>query len=237
MSNASHVSHVILVHGAWADGSSWAKVIPVLLGEGLAVTAVQLPLTSLAEDAAAVRRAIALAGGPVVLVGHSYGGAVITEAGVDPAVTGLVYVAAFAPDAGQSAGALLASVPPAPLASELRPDEQGFVKLTRTGFFDHFAGDLADAERAVRFASQAPTSVRSLGGDVADPAWRHKPSWYVLASDDHAIPPALQRSMAGAIGARVTTVTSSHLAMLSRPAEVAAVIARAATPASVAAVA
>ena len=155
----SKSKNIVLVHGAWADGSSWSEVIPKLAAKGLNVTAVQLSLTSLADDAATVKRAIALEDGPVLLVGHSYGGAVITEAGGDPKATGLVYVAAFAPDAGESAGALLATVPPAPLATEGRPDADGFVKLTKAGIYDDFAQDLSDVEKAILFAAQAPTSV------------------------------------------------------------------------------
>src|SRR5262249_54411069 len=142
---------VILVHGAWADGSCWSKVIPALAAAKLSVTAVQLPLTSLQNDAATLKRAIALEEGPLLLVGHSYGGAVITEAGNDPNVIGLVYVAAFAPDAGESAGALLGSVLPTPLASELRPDGEGFLKMTRQGYFESFAQDLSEVEKIVLF--------------------------------------------------------------------------------------
>ncbi|MDB5297284.1 MAG: signal peptide protein [Phycisphaerales bacterium] len=155
---------VILVHGAWSDGSGWGKVIPLLRDRGLRAVAVQLPLTSLADDAAAVRRAIALEDGPLVLAGHSYGGAVVTEAGSDARVVGLVYAAAFAPDVGESAVTLGDSVAPAPLLAEVRPDAFGFVKLTRAGVFDCFAQDLSPAEREVLLATQGPTSVRSLGG-------------------------------------------------------------------------
>jgi pimeloyl-ACP methyl ester carboxylesterase len=224
----SKISTVILVHGAWADGSSWCKVIPLLLAKGLSVTAVQLPLTTLADDAATVRRAVALMQGPVLLVGHSYGGVVITEAGVDPKVAGLVYIAAFAPKAGESGGSLLASVPPSPMASEFQPDAEGFVKLSRVGFLSHFASDLPDAEKVPLYTAQAPTSVKALGGTVSAPAWKAKPSWYLLATEDHAIPPVLQRTMAGAIDARTVEVASGHLAMLSHPHEVVALILRAA---------
>jgi pimeloyl-ACP methyl ester carboxylesterase len=222
-------TNVILVHGAWADGSSWAKVIPLLTAKGLNVTAVQLPLTSLADDAATVKRAIALESGPVVLVGHSYGGAVITEAGNDPKVKALVYVAAFAPDAGQSAGALNASVPASPMAAEVRADSEGFLRLTKTGVFDDFAQDVTAAEKEELYAAQAPTSVKSLGGAVSSPAWRNKPSWYIVAAHDRAIPPILESTMAKTIKARTTTIEGSHVVMLSKPAEVAAVIEDAAT--------
>src|ERR1700739_2279544 len=158
-------SNVILVHGAWADGSSWSKVIPLLLDRGLRVTAVQLPLTSLKDDVATVKRAIALEEGPIILVGHSYGGVVITEAGDDPKVAGLVYIAAFAPDVGQSAGSLGASVEPAPMGAELRPDSQGFLKLTEAGVKNDFAQDLTPTEKSVLFVAQAPTAATALGGN------------------------------------------------------------------------
>ena len=221
-------SSVLLVHGAWADGSSWSRIIPLLHAEGLGVTAVQLPLTSLDDDAATVRRAIALEEGPVLLVAHSYGGAVITEAGVDPKVTGLVYVAAFAPDVGESAGSLGSSVPPAPMASEARSDANGFVKLTWAGVSESFAQDLPEVERIILFAAQAPTSGKALGGAVTNAAWKTKPSWYVVANEDRAIPPDLERTMAKRINARTISLDASHVAMLSHPQEVAALIIEAA---------
>jgi len=227
---AETAKNVILVHGAWADGSSWSKVIPLLNARGFHVTAVQLPLTSLADDAATVKRAIALENGPVVLVGHSYGGAVITEAGNDPKVSALVYVAAFAPDAGQSAGSLSASTAPPPMAAEVRPDSQGFLKLTQTGVYDDFAQDVTTEEKAVLFAAQAPTNVKSLGGPISTPAWRSKPSWYIVAGQDRAIPPSLEGQMAKTIHATTTTLDGSHVVMLSKPAAVAAVIESAAAP-------
>jgi pimeloyl-ACP methyl ester carboxylesterase len=222
--HAQPAKNVVLVHGAWADGSSWSKIIPLLTAKGLNVTAVQLPLTSLADDVATVKRALALETGPVVLVGHSYGGAVITEAGTDPKVDALVYVAAFAPDAGQSAGSLNASVPPAPMAAEVRPDSQGFLKLTKTGVYEDFAQDVSAAEKLELYAAQAPTNVKSLGGTISTPAWRSKPSWYIVAAEDRAIPPTLEASMAKTIQAKTTTVKGSHLIMLSKASAVAAVI-------------
>src|SRR6201994_916454 len=189
---AEPAKNIILVHGAWADGSSWSKVIPLLNAKGFHVTAVQLPLTSLADDAATVKRALALENGPTVLVGHSYGGAVVTEAGNDPKVSALVYVAAFAPDAGQSAGSLNASVPPAPLGAESKPDAEGFISLTKTGVYDDFAQDVPEADKAVLYAAQAPTNVKSLGGNITSAAWHSKPSWYIVAAKDRAIQPALE---------------------------------------------
>jgi len=225
----ARASNIILVHGAWADGSSWSKVIPLLRSRGLKVTAVQLPLTSIDADVATVKRAIALEGGAVILVGHSYGGAVITEAGNHPKVVGLVYVAAFAPDAGQSAGSLGASVEPAPLGAEIRPDAEGFLKLTESGVSNDFAQDVSTTEKDVLFAAQGPTAGAALGGNVTSPAWKTKPSWYLVASSDRAIQPALQRTMAKAIKATTIEVAASHVAMLSKPEEVAKLIENATT--------
>jgi pimeloyl-ACP methyl ester carboxylesterase len=219
---------VVLVHGAWADGSSWAKVIPQLERQGIQTAAVELPLTSFADDVAAARRAIDKADGPVVLAGHSYGGAVITEAGGDPKVTGLVYVAAFAPDAGESAGSLIASVEPAPLAAEVRPDAKGFLRLTEKGVREDFVQDLPAAEQLAVFEAQGPTNTSSFGGAITRPAWKAKPSWYMVAAEDRAIPPALERRMAERIGADTVEVDSGHVAMLSHPKETCELIARAA---------
>jgi pimeloyl-ACP methyl ester carboxylesterase len=163
-------SNIILVHGAWADGSSWAKVIPILLSKGHRPTAVQLPLTSLQDDVATVKRAIALEQGPIILAGHSSGGVVITEAGNDPKVVGLVYIAAFAPDVGHSSGSLGASVEPAPLGNEIRPDSQGYLKLTEAGVKNDFAHDLTATEKSVLFAAQGPTAAAALGGNITTAA-------------------------------------------------------------------
>ena len=217
-------ANVILVHGAWASGSSWSKVIPMLAARGMRVTAVALPLTSLTDDVATVARAIALQNGPTILVGHSYGGAVITEGGTDAKVVGLVYVAAFAPDFGQSVGSLGASVAPAPLNAELRPDAFGFLKLTETGIREDFAQDLDSGEQTLLFALQGPIAGAALGGNVSAPAWRTKPSWYLVATRDRAIQPHLQRTMAKAIKARTVEIDASHVAMLARPKETAALI-------------
>ncbi len=222
--HAQPANNVILVHGAWADGSSWSKIIPLLTAKGLQVTAVQLPLTSFADDVATVKRALALENGPVVLVGHSYGGAVITEAGNDSKATALVYVAAFVPDVGQSAGSLNASVPPSPMGAEVRPDSQGFLKLTRTGVYDDFAQDVTPAEKLELYVAQAPTNAKSLGGTIGTAAWRTKPSWYIVAAEDRAIPPALEATMAKTIRAKTTTIEGSHLIMLSKARAVAVVI-------------
>jgi pimeloyl-ACP methyl ester carboxylesterase len=222
------VKTVILVHGAWADGSSWSKVIPLLEARGLHVVAVQLPLTSLADDVAATKRALALEQGPLLLVGHSYGGVVITEAGNDPKVAGLVYVAAFAPDTGESALSLLKSFPPTPVGAELRPDSTGFFKLTPKGIAEDFAQDLSETEKKILIATQGPTSGAALSATVTDPAWKTKPSWFVIASNDRVIGADLEKAEAEKLKATTITVPSSHVAMLAQPAKVAAFIERAA---------
>src|SRR5262245_44280245 len=178
------VTNIVLVHGAWADGSSWSKVIPLLQSRGLHVVAVQLPLTSLADDVATVQRAVALEDGPVLLVAHSYGGVVMTEAGNDPKVAGLVYVAAFAPQEGQSAFDLANAYPTA-ILPELRLDQFGFLKITPTGIRRAFAQDLSDTEQSVLTAAQSPTAlVGSLSAPVSAAAWRTKPCWFVIAARD-----------------------------------------------------
>jgi pimeloyl-ACP methyl ester carboxylesterase len=223
-----HVSNVILVHGAWADGSAWGKVLPLLAEAGLNATAVQLQLSSLAEDVATLKRAIALIDGPTLLVAHSYGGAVITQGGDEPKVAGLVYITGFGPDVGESAASLGANGPPTSLPDNLRPDAAGFLKLTRAGVLDSFAQDLAPAEQALIFQTQGPIAAGALGGEITAPAWKQKPSWYLLAGEDHAIHPDLQKMMAERMGAEITRVASSHVAMLSHPTDVADLIVRAA---------
>ena len=222
------VKNIILVHGAWADGSSWDKVIPILQERGFQVTAVQLSLASLEKDVAITKRAIALEDGPVLLVGHSYGGAVISEAGNDPKVAGLVFVAAFAPDTDESSLSLLQQGPPTPIASELRPDSSGFVKLTEKGINDDFAQQLAPKEREILFATQGPAAAAALSAPlVGSPAWRSKPDWYIVAGDDRAISPDLESTMAQRMGAVTITLPSCHVAMLAEPEEVARFIIRA----------
>lgn len=222
------VSNVILVHGAWADGSCWNKVIPLLAANNLTVTAVQLPLTSFENDVAAVRRAIALADGDVVLVGHSYAGAVIGEAGNDAKVARLVYVDAFAPDSGESAGSLFAQFEAAPLNGEIRPDAEGFLKLTRQGISTLFAQDLDAAEQALLYATQGPVSGAALGGTLAQAAWRTRPTYYLIGDQDMAILRVEQERMAARMNAVVEHVPSSHVPMLSHPDIVASFILKAA---------
>jgi pimeloyl-ACP methyl ester carboxylesterase len=225
------IKTVLLVHGAWADGSCWSKVIPLLEAKGLHVVAVQIPLTSFVDDIAATQRAIALEDGPVLLVGHSYGGAVITEAGNDPKVAGLVYVSAVAPDKGESAFGLITSVP-TPVGSELRPDKSGFLKLTPKGIAEDFAQDLSAKEIAILTATQVPTSVTAMKGEITTPAWKSKPSWYIIAANDRAISPTLEAAQAKRIGATTTTVASSHVVMLAQPSAVTKVILDAVSKAS-----
>src|SRR5262245_21924587 len=225
---SSHgVSNVVLIHGAWADGSSWAKVIPLLAAKGLHVDAVQLPLTSPADDVAAVQRAIARVDGRLLLVAHSYGGAVMTQAGNDPKVAGLVYVAAFAPAEGESPFDLTVNNPP-PFLQHVQPDAFGFLKLTETGIREDFAPDLSDSEQTVLAATQGPTSVVALSGVISTPAWRTKPCWFVIASHDRVVLPTLQAMFAERMNATSITLSSSHVAMLSHPDVVASFIRRAA---------
>jgi len=226
------VRNVVLVHGAWADASSWAKVIPLLEKAGLNVVAVQNPLTSFADDVAATKRAIALQDGPVILVGHSWGGVVITEAGADPKVAGLVYVAALVPDVGEPVGELGKDFPPAPGFAEVRPDAEGYLTMTMKGVFENFAQDLPLAEKKLIFATQGATNSAVFGARVANVAWKAKPSWYVVAANDRMIQPDLERKFAKAMKATTLTLPSSHLPMLSHPAEVAKLIIQAARTAA-----
>ncbi len=222
------VKNIVLVHGAWADGSSWSKLIPLLEAKGFHVVAVQNPLTSLADDVAATKRAIALQDGPVILVGHSYGGVVITDAGNDPKVVGLVYVAAFAPGDGESITSISKPYPPTPLVGEARPDAQGFLSLTPKGVADDFAQDLTEAEKKLVTATQGPWAASCFGATITTAAWKTKPSWFVIASNDRAIPPALEKAEAETMKATSITLPSSHVPMLSHPKEVAELIEQAA---------
>ena len=225
------VKNIVLVHGAFADGSSWSKVIPLLQAKGLHVVAVQNPLTSLADDVATTKRAIALLDGPIILVGHSYGGAVITEAGNDPKVVGLVYVAAFAPGDGETLTSISKPYPDAPLAAELRPDAQGFLSVTAKGVAEDFAQDLSDQEKQILTATQGPTNASVFGAAITTAAWKTKPSWFVISSNDRAIPPELEKAEAARLKATSITLPSSHVAMLTHPKEVAALIEQAAAKA------
>lgn len=212
---------VVLVHGAFADGSSWDQVVPLLQAKGLKVVAVQAPLTSLADDVAATRRALDTQSGPVVLVGHSWGGAVISEAGVDTRVKSLVYVAAFAPSAGQSVADLGKGYPTPPGSAFLVQDKAGFLSLSPEGMEQHFAQDLPASKTRVMAATQGPINAGSFAQKTHAAAWQTKPSWYVLTQQDHMIDPGLQKDMARKISAHIVEVPTSHVPQLSRPAQVA----------------
>jgi pimeloyl-ACP methyl ester carboxylesterase len=222
---------VVLVHGAFADGSSWEKVIPLLQAKGLKVVAVQNPLTSLGDDVAATKRAIDSQMGPVILVGHSWGGVVITEAGNEPRVAALVYVAAFAPDAGESVSDAAKGTPAPPGSASIRPDAAGFLSLTPEGVAQNFAQDLPAAETKVMAVTQGPIAAKAFDEKVTTAAWKTKPSWFVVSEQDRMIQPDLERAMAKKINAKVTSLPSSHVAMLSHPKEVADVILAAAAAA------
>jgi pimeloyl-ACP methyl ester carboxylesterase len=215
---------IVLVHGGFVDGSGWADVHRILRNAGHDVTVVQNPTTSLADDVAVTTRAIERQRDSVVLVGHSYGGAVITEAGNDLNVDALVYIAAFAPDTGESVNSLIADPPPGAPVPPILPPEDGFLFLDRDKFAASFAADVDPALAAFMADSQVPWGVDALAGEISKPAWSIKPSWYLVASDDHMIPPDAQRAMAARAGATVSEVTASHSVYVSRPAAVAEVI-------------
>lgn len=224
MSETPHTKNIVLVHGAFADGSSWSKVIPLLQAKGYKVTSVANPLTSFQDDVAATKRAIAAQDGPAILVGHSYGGVVITEAGNDPKVVGLVYVAAFAPDAGQSILDITKPFPKPIGLERVVPQPDGFLMLSPDGIETGFAQDLSKEEKALLTAVQPQTSGAIFAAQPTKAAWHSKPSWYIVASEDRMIAPEHETSMARQINATTTTLPSSHVVMLSHPKEVAKVI-------------
>src|SRR5205809_1989011 len=224
---APTVRNVVLVHGAFADGSSWAKVIPLLEAKGLHVAAVQNPLSSLADDVAATKRAIAHQDGPIILVGHSWAGMVISEAGNDPKVAGLVYVAAIVPDENQSANDVLKPYSPPPGLAEAKPDAAGFLSLTRKGIDEDFVPDLPPAERAIVYSTQGPWNSACLAHKVSVPAWTTKPSWYI-AVNDRMLSPEYEQAIAEHIHATTSTLPTSHVPMLLTLKDVAAVIIEAA---------
>ena len=224
MSESNGTPSVVLVHGGFVDGSGWQPVYRLLRDDGYPVAVVQHPTLSLDGDVAAARLIIDAQNGPVVLVGHSYGGVVITEAGNDPNVAALVYIAGFAPDAGESVNSLIANPPPGAPVPPILPPRDGYLFLDRDKFPASFAGDVPADVAEFMADSQVPWGVDALGGTVTQPAWRTKPSWYLLTTEDRMIPPPAQRMMAERAGATVTEVPSSHSVFLSQPEAVAGVI-------------
>lgn len=219
---------IVLVHGGFVDGSGWEEVYRLLKKDGYRVGIVQNPTTSLADDVAVTKRVIAEQQGPVILVGHSYGGAVITEAGTDPRVAGLVFITAFAPDRGESVASLIKDPPPGAPVPPILPPTDGFLMLDKTRFAASFAADVS-AEKADFMAnSQVPWGIAALSGTISEPAWRAKPSWYLVATDDRMIPPAAQRSMAKRAEATVAEAKGSHAIYVSQPSAVAELIEKAA---------
>jgi len=226
------VKNIVLVHGAFADGSSWSKVIPLLQAKGYNVIAVQNPLSSLADDVAATKRAIAQTNGPVILVGHSWAGMAISEAGNDPKVVGLVYISALVPKKGQDAADTTKGYPTAPGSAEAKPDAAGYLTLTRKGVDEDFVPELPAAERGIVFATQGPWNSAALSEKVLNPAWQSKPSWLIADANDRMVPPQYERDTAKLIHAKLTTLAAGHVPMLSMPDRVAAVIVDAANSAA-----
>jgi pimeloyl-ACP methyl ester carboxylesterase len=213
--------NIVLVHGAWADGSSWSAVIERLQADGYRVTAPQLRMTRLADDVARVRQVLARQHGPTVLVGHSYGGQIITALGTDaPTVVGLVYIAAFGLDEGESIGALLSQAPAGPALAHLDVDQQSFAWLPEDDFVNHFAAEVDPVKARVMFAVQQPLHWSALEEVIGVPAWKSLPSWFLVADDDQVIPPAAQRQFAARMGATTVEIPTNHVAMVTRPDEV-----------------
>jgi pimeloyl-ACP methyl ester carboxylesterase len=217
--------NVLLVHGAWADGTCWGKVIPLLQAKGLNVTAAQISLNSLEDDVAVTRRLLSMQTGPTILVGHSYGGAVVTGAATGiPQVKALVYITAFGLDEGESLESLSKQGPPSSGSAAIEPDNHGFLWINRDGFHTAFAADATATEAAVMAAVQRPLSFASFAGKSGAPAWKTIPSWYLICTDDHMIPPPAQEFLAKRMGAKVRSVASSHAPFMSRPQDVADII-------------
>lgn len=230
--SAGAIKDVVLVHGGFVDGSGWAGVHAILTKRGYNVTVVQNPTTTLADDVAVTRRAIAAQDGPVILVGHSYGGVVISEAGADPKVKGLVYVAAFAPDTGESVSSLIANPPPGAPTPPILPPRDGYLFLDRAKFAASFAADVEPDEAAFMADSQVPWGVAALNGQVTAPAWKSRPSWYLVTADDRMIPAPAQRQMAARAGATVVETPGSHAVYVANPQVVADLIEQAAQAAA-----
>jgi pimeloyl-ACP methyl ester carboxylesterase len=217
--------NIVLIHGAWADGSSWGAVIRSLQADGYNVVAPQFPLSSLAEDVARLRQVLSRLGGPTIIAGHSYGGQIMTALGDDaPNVLGLVYIAAFGLDQGESIGALLGSGPPTAALAHLIVDERGFGWLPEDDFIGHFAADVDEVQARVMYAAQQPLALSALEDVMGVPAWKSLPSWYLVAANDEATPPEAERQFARRMEAATVEVASSHVAMVSHPEAVVALI-------------
>jgi pimeloyl-ACP methyl ester carboxylesterase len=223
-----NVKNIVLIHGGFVDGSGWEGVYNTLKKKGYNITIVQNPTISLADDVAVTKRVIAAQDGPVILVGHSYGGVVITEAGTDPKVVGLVYVAAFAPDSGESVETLIKNSPAGAPAPPILPPQDGFFSLDRSKFAASFAADVNPGLAAFMADSQVPWGVQALSGMVSEPAWKSKPSWYLVSTEDKMIPPDAQRAMSKRAGSKVVEVKGSHAIYVSQPRAVASLIEQAA---------
>jgi pimeloyl-ACP methyl ester carboxylesterase len=219
---------IVLVHGGFVDGSGWESVYRILKKDGYSVAVVQNPTISLAGDVEATKRVVHAQDGPVILVGHSYGGAVITEAGNDPKVAGLVYIAAFAPDRGESVSTLIKDPPPGAPVPPILPPQDGYLSLDKVKFPASFAGDVDTDKSAFMADSQVPWGVEALSGAISEPAWKTKPSWYLVATEDRMIPPPAQRIMSKRAGSTVVEVAGSHAIYVSQPGAVAELIEEAA---------
>lgn len=228
MTAKSPSRNVVLVHGGFVDGSGWEAVYRLLRRDGFTVSIVQNPTISLSDDVRVTKRVIAAQDDPVILVGHSYGGVVITEAGNDPKVNGLVYIAAFAPDKGESVASLIKDPPPGSPVPPILPPQDGFLFLDKNRFPASFAADVEAGKAEFMADSQVPWGVDALSGAISQPAWKTKPSWYLIATDDRMIPPDAQRLMSKRAGATVVEVPGSHAVYVSRPDAVAGLIVRAA---------
>jgi pimeloyl-ACP methyl ester carboxylesterase len=222
------VKNVVLVHGGFVDGSGWQGVYDLLKKDGYTVSIVQNPTNSLADDVAVTKRTLAAQDGPVILVGHSYGGVVITEAGTDPKVAGLVYIAAFAPDKGESVSALIKDPPAGAPVPPIMPPQDGYLFLDRAKFREAFAADVAPDAAAFMADSQVPWGLEALNGAVTEPAWRTKPSWYLVSTEDKMIPPDAQRAMSKRAGSTAVEASGSHAIYVSQPRAVAELVAKAA---------
>ena len=221
----SSLPNVVLVHGAWADGSSWSAVIERLQADGYHVTAPQFPMTTLADNVARLRQVLAVQDGPTVVAGHSYGGQIMTALGPDaPNVAGLVYIAAFGIDEGESLGGLLSQGPVTPALARLITDEQGFTWLSEDDFVNHFAADVDPVKAKVMYAVQQALAASAFGDVMGVPAWKSLPAWYLVAANDEAIPPPAERQFAARMGATTVEIPSSHVAMVSHPEDVAELI-------------